>query len=317
MSTGRAELLTVLYAGADDDWPDYARALPAAFEALGLPARLLREADPRTVDYVVYAPSGGLRDFTPFTRAKAVLSLWAGVESIVANPTLTQPLVRMVDAGLTQGMIDYVAGHVLRHHLGLDAHLGRSDGIWRADLVPPLASQRAVGVLGLGALGAAAARALAGLGFDVAGWSRRPREIPGIACHAGADGLAAVLARSEILVALLPATPATERLIDAAALARLPAGAVLINPGRGMLIDDDALLAALDRGQVAHATLDVFREEPLPPAHPFWAHPRVTVTPHIASATRPATAAQSIARSIAEVEAGGPVSHLVDRSEGY
>jgi glyoxylate/hydroxypyruvate reductase len=126
-----------------------------------------------------------------------------------------------------------------------------------------------------------------------------------------------VLARAEILVLLLPATPSTDGLIDAARLARLPRGARLINPGRGTLIDDAALLAALDEGRVGHATLDVFREEPLPPEHPYWAHPRVTVTPHIAAETRPATAAAVIAENIARVEAGEPLLHRVDRTLGY
>jgi glyoxylate/hydroxypyruvate reductase A len=223
----------------------------------------------------------------------------------------------MVDEGLTRGMVEWVAGHVLRYHLGIDDHVLGQDGVWRGGVIPPLARWRRVAVLGLGEIGGAVAQNLAAFGFDVEGWSRRPRELPGIATRSGPDGLAAVLARSEILVTLLPATAATGNLLDAAALALLPPGARLINPGRGTLIDDAALLAALDSGHLAHATLDVFRTEPLPPDHPFWAHPKVTVTPHVASETRPETASEAIAANIRRGENGLPFLHVVDRTTGY
>jgi len=307
----------LLFSAPAADWPVWRPHLERACAERGLAVTITDHApDPARIDYIAYAPGGGLTDFTPFTRLRAVLSLWAGVERITGNPTLRVPLARMVDPGLTAGMVEYVAGHVLRHHLGMDAHLRLQDGVWRHDLVPPLARARRVGLLGLGALGGACAGALAGLGFDVAGWSRRPREA-GFPTFAGEEGLAAILARSDIVVMLLPATPATEGLLDAGRLACLPPGAVVINPGRGQLIDDDALLAALDAGRLAHATLDVFREEPLPPGHPFWAHPRVTVTPHIASETRPATAATVIAENIRRAGSGAPLLHLVDRAAGY
>jgi glyoxylate/hydroxypyruvate reductase A len=161
------------------------------------------------------------------------------------------------------------------------------------------------------------AATLAGIGFDVRGWSRRPRELAGIDTYAGHDGLADVLRSADILVTLLPATPQTTNLIDARTLALLPEGARLINPGRGSLIDDAALLDALDSGRLAHATLDVFRTEPLPPDHPFWAHPRITVTPHVASETRPETASEAIAANIRRGEDGERLLHLVDRDEGY
>jgi glyoxylate/hydroxypyruvate reductase A len=310
--------VTVLFAAPPPRWDQYRAPLTEALAEAGVDARLVTEApDPSAVDYMVFAPSGPVSDFTPFTRLKLVQNLWAGVETIVDNPTLTQPLARMVDDGLTEGMVEWVTGHVLRHHLGMDLHILNQDGVWRNDIVPPLARDRQVGILGLGALGTACARALAALNFRVTGWSRRPRDIPGIACRSGEDGLAEVLAASGILVLLLPLTPATENTLDARRLALLPGGAVIVNPGRGPLIDDEALLAALDTGAVGHATLDVFREEPLPPAHPFWAHPRVTVTPHIASETRPRSAARVVAENIRRGEAGAPFLHLVDRTLGY
>jgi glyoxylate/hydroxypyruvate reductase len=309
--------LTLLFAAGPDMYAEYRGPLASALGARGLSHAVVTDsAAPETVDYIVYAPASAVQDFRPFTRCKAVLNLWAGVERVAPNPTLTQPLCRMVDPALTQGMVEYVTGHVLRYHLGMDAHIHAKPGHWDAQ-EPPLAHERPVGILGMGALGLACARALAGLGFDVQGWARSPRATEGIVLHHGADGLRALLARSQILVTLLPHTPETENILNADTLSLLPRGAAIINPGRGALIDDDALLAALEEGQIGAATLDVFRVEPLPADHPFWAYPRVTVTPHIAATTRAVTAAQVIAENVARGEAGLPFLHQVDRARGY
>ncbi|PTQ66996.1 2-hydroxyacid dehydrogenase [Celeribacter persicus] len=308
--------LTILFSAPDRLWPAYATALPEALRKAGINARLTREADPAVVDYIVYAPNEILSDFTPFTRAKAVLSLWAGVEKIAPNTTLTQPLCRMVDAGLALGMRDYVVGHVMRYHLGMDRHIHGLKGVWD-QTTPPLARDRKVTVLGLGELGRTCAIALSTLGFDVTGWSRRPKEVPGITCLSGPQGLKTALSTAEILVLLLPDTAQTQDILNTDSLKRLPKGAMLINPGRGTLIDDDALLAALDSSQIGHATLDVFRTEPLPGDHPYWLHPKVTVTPHIAAETRPATASEVIAENIRRGETGEAFLHLVDRGAGY
>jgi glyoxylate/hydroxypyruvate reductase A len=309
--------LTVLFAAGAGMFDDYRTPLRDALDARRLKhALLVTDAPPAQVDYIVYAPSSTLQDFSPFTRCKAVLSLWAGVERIVPNTTLTQPLARMVDPALTQGMVEYVTGHVLRYHLGMVAQARVPKGAW-VQAEPPLAAERRVGILGAGELGQACARALQALGFDVQLWGRTARTEPGLTIQHGAPGLEAVLKRSEILVTLLPRTPQTENLLDATRLGRMPRGAFLINPGRGALIDDAALLEALDQGQIAHATLDVFRVEPLPADHPYWHHPNVTVTPHIAAATRATTASQVIAENIARSEQGLPLLHLVDRGRGY
>ncbi|MCB1352503.1 MAG: glyoxylate/hydroxypyruvate reductase A [Rhodobacteraceae bacterium] len=308
----------LLFSCSDDEHAAFAPPILEACRERGLDIRAARVAlNPAAVDYIVFTPDGPVSDFAPFTGLKAALSLWAGVERIVGNPSLTAPLCRMVDPGLTAGMVEYVTGHVLRYHLGLDAVLAAQDGEWRPGLAPPLADHRTIGILGLGALGAAVGGALAALGFRVIGWSRRPKQVEGLECLSGEAGLIEVLMRAGILVTLLPATPETENLLDVTRLAVLQRGARIINPGRGSLIDEAALLAALDSGQVAHATLDVFRTEPLPPEHPFWAHPNVTVTPHIAAATRPGTAAEVIAENIRRGEAGEPFLHRVDRSAGY
>lgn len=306
----------ILFAGRPDSWPNYEPHLRSQLEQLGVDADLRIEFAPDQVDYIIYAPNGPVTDFTPYTRLKAVLSLWAGVERVVPVVPADVPLTRMVDSGLEKGMTEWVAGHVLRYHLGMDAQILGQNGKWTPQ-IPPLAQDRGVTVLGLGALGTAAAKALAQLGFRVSGWSRTQKSVDGVTCHAGREGLEAALRGAEIVVLLLPDTPATENTLNTETLALLPRGAKVINPGRGPLIDDNALLAALDSGQVAHATLDVFRVEPLPPEHPYWAHPNVTVTPHIASETRDSTAAEVIAENIRRSEAGEPLLHRVDRSLGY
>ena len=297
-------------------WPDYASLLPMALAQAGLTAEIVTHApDPATVDYIIYAPSAPLQDFSPFTACKAVLSLWAGVERIAPNPTLTQPLCRMVDTGLTEGMVEWVMGHTLRHHLGMDRHILNPHHQWNPTC-PPLARERPVAMLGMGALGTACARALTALHFPVTGWSRTAKDIPGIQCLHGDDGLQTALGQADIVVTLLPKTPETENLLNATRLAWCKAGAVILNPGRGALIDDAALLHALDAG-LGHATLDVFRVEPLPQDHPFWTHPRVTVTPHIAADTRPIGAVRVLVENIRRGQAGEPLLHLVDRSLGY
>jgi glyoxylate/hydroxypyruvate reductase A len=307
-----------LFSAPPEHWPLWRPHLLAAFAAAELDVTLTDDpSGPWTFDYLIYRPGGPVQDLAPFSRLKAVLSLWAGVEAIVGTVPRHIPLCRMVDEGLTRGMSEWVAGHVLRYHLGLDAHILGQDGVWRNGIIPPFAAERTIGLLGLGELGRAVAATLAGIGFDVRGWSRRPRELAGIDTYAGHDGLADVLRSADILVTLLPATPQTTNLIDARTLALLPEGARLINPGRGSLIDDAALLDALDSGRLAHAPLVVFRTEPLPPDHPFWAHPRITVTPHVASETRPETASEAIAANIRRGEDGERLLYLVDRDEGY
>lgn len=312
-------MINVLFAAGAHNWQDYQQPLADAFREQGLEVALFQDASDLPadhVDYIIYAPGSPLQDFRPFSRCKAVLSLWAGVEKIVGNQTLTQPLCRMVDPGLTQGMVEWVLGHTLRYHLALDATLEAQNGVWAPE-IPPLASERPVTILGLGALGQACAQALTRVGFDVTGWSRRPKSIAGLRCLHGPDGLQSALKTAEILVLLLPGTQKTENILNQTTLAQLPKGASILNPGRGTLIDDTALLEALDSGHIARATLDVFRQEPLPAPHPFWAHPKVTVTPHIAADTRASSAARVLADNIFRNQTGQALRHLVDRTAGY
>lgn len=310
-------MINVAFSGKPAGWAEYEAPLRAAFDAAGLDARLAQDHPPEVVDYMVFAPNGPVTDFSPYTRCKALLSLWAGVETVVNNPTITQPIIRMVEDSLTRGMVEWVVGHALRFHLGMDVHIHGQDGVWRDQNYPPLARQRPVTVLGLGALGTACAAALAALDFPVTGWSRSAKSVPGVRTLSGDDGLTEALRGAEIVVLLLPDTPATENALNARTLALLAPGACVLNPGRGPLIDDAALLAALDSGQIGQATLDVFRVEPLPVDHPFWQHPRVTVTPHIAATTRAETAAAKIAETITMLQAGETPPHVVDRTAGY
>ena len=311
--------IPVLFHAGPGRWEEYERPLTEAAHAAGLELDIGPDLEPARARYIVYAPwtdDTPRLDLAALPELRAVLSLWAGIESIVDEVPREVPLTRMVDDGLTRGMVEYVTGHVLRHHLGMDAHIVNPGHVW-AQAAPPLARDRRVTILGLGALGQHCAETLVALGFDVTGWSRSPKQIAGVRCLSGDEGFGAALDGAEIVVLLLPLTAATENVLDAAALARLAPGAVVINPGRGGLVDDAALLAALDTGQVGHATLDAFRVEPLPPSDPYWAHPKVTVTPHIASETRPATAARVIVENIRRAEGGDPLLHQVDRAAGY
>jgi glyoxylate/hydroxypyruvate reductase A len=312
-------MIRILFSAPKTDWDDYRDILADALQAVGVKADVehtLTPSSPETIDYIVYAPSSKMRDFSPFSSVKLVQNLWAGVEDVATNDTLTHPLARMVDSGLTDGMVEWCVGHVMRHHLGLDRDINRTDRVW-APVIPPLATDQTVVVLGLGALGAAVANALSSLKFHVRGWSRSEKHIAGVECHSGENGLTQALHGADIVVLLLPQTPATGNILNANRIALLADGAVLINPGRGPLIDDRAVLAALDSEKLSHATLDVFRVEPLPQNDPYWTHPKVTVTPHVASATRPASAARVIAENIRRGEAGQPFLHLVDRAQGY
>jgi glyoxylate/hydroxypyruvate reductase A len=248
-----------------------------------------------------------------------IAALGAGVDHLFADPAfpVEVPVVRLVDPYMTAAMSEYVQFQVLRlHRQDLDYLEQQREAMWR-ERPQPNASERRVGILGLGALGSDAAFRLSVTGFDVAGWSRRPRKLPGIHCHSGADGLTALLRRSEILVCLLPLTPETAGILDRRLFAALPRGAAIVNCGRGGHLVEADLLPALDSGQLSAAVLDVFREEPLPPAHPFWRHPRIVVTPHAAAATHAPTAAAIIAENLKRRRAGRPLVNRVDPRQYY
>lgn len=308
--------IKILFSANEENWKRYKAPLQDALDDKSLDYELGITIIPSEVDYIIYAPSSPLQDFSPYTKLKAVLNLWAGVEGVTNNKTLNVPLARMVDSGLTDGMVEWVTGHTLRHHLGIDKHIHGQDGIWRS-YVPPLAKDRVITILGLGTLGTACGIALKRLGFNVRGWSRREKRVDGIQCFYGDEQIDSSLMDADIVVLLLPDTPLTQNILNQHTLNLLKRGAFVLNPGRGPLIDDDALLAALDSGQIEHATLDVFRIEPLPQNHQYWSNNKVTVIPHKASETRPKTASQVIAMNIGRAENGQELLYLVDRENGY
>ena len=214
-------------------------------------------------------------------------------------------------------MTEYVLYWVLHYHRDFHRYFAQERQAHCEKYRGPTTAERRVGILGVGELGADAAQKLIALGFDVAGWSRRPKSIAGMESFAGDDGFLPFLARTDILVCLLATTPATEGIINARTLAALPNGAIFINPGRGAHVVDDDLIAAVDSGHIAAAVLDVFYQEPLPATHAFWRHPRITVTPHAAAWHAAEHAAEHIAHNIQRIVDGKPPHPVVDRATGY
>jgi len=311
-------MIKILFSASQKDWKKYKTELIRAMDDTKLVYEITTDLNCLDVNYIIYAPSGGLEDFSKFKSLKAILSLWAGVENITGNTTIKVPLCRMVDTGLTQGMVEWVTGHVLRHHLDLDKYIKVQDGVWRNNTYPPLASDRNLTILGLGELGLSCAKTLSDLNFKVHGWSRSQKNnVENIKCYFGNDGLIEALSRAEILILLLPLTKETNGLIDERMLSKMPYGSIILNPGRGHLINDSALLRAIESGQVSHATLDVFEIEPLPKDHRYWVNEKVTVTPHIASVTRASSSCDVIAKNILRGERGDSFLYLVDRKKGY
>jgi glyoxylate/hydroxypyruvate reductase len=257
--------------------------------------------------------------FAEQKKLKAAFALGAGVDSLLAAEGLPPglPLYRIEDAGMADQMVEYALYACLERLRGFARYRAEQAArIWGQGRYAERSELR-VSVLGLGVLGGAVARALSDFGFSVSAWSKSPKTLPGIACHSGPDGLAATLSKADLLIILLPLCPDTEGLLDEARLSLLPSGAWLVNLARGGLVHEDAMLAALDDGRLGRAMLDVFRAEPLPPGHPFWTHPLVSVTPHIAAITPEEKAARQIAAGIAALEGGGQPPGRVDRLAGY
>lgn len=259
------------------------------------------------------------QDFRSFPNLRAVFSLGAGVDHLLGDDSLPRgvPIVRLVDDDLTTGMSEYILLNVLRFQ--------RLDPIYRSQQrrqkwlrhTPPSAAETRVGILGLGELGRDAALKLAALGYNVAGWSRTPKDIAGIETFTGDDGLQAHLRRTRILVCLLPLTEQTRGILNLQVFRSLEDDAFLINAGRGGHLIEQDLLTALDTGVLAGAALDVFDVEPLPPGHAFWRHPRLILTPHVASLTNPRSASSRISESILRIERGETLKHVVDLGRGY
>ncbi|MDU0341998.1 2-hydroxyacid dehydrogenase [Bosea rubneri] len=279
--------------------------------------------DRRAVHYVASwkHPEGSLAGLP---NLAAIFSLGAGVDHIFADSRLPQvPIARVVDPDLTTRMSEYVVLHCLSQLRQLPRYMAQQRaGIWEDDRNQPAAREVRVGVMGLGELGLDAVAKLRVVGFDVAGWSRSPKVIEGVPTYSGEAGMAEFLARTDILVCLVPLTPETRGMLNRALFAGLArdgrlGGPVLINAGRGGLQVEADILASLAAGELKAAVLDVFETEPLPQESPLWTHPAVTVTPHNAAMSAPETVAAQVAAQIRRLEAGEPLEHIVDPARGY
>ncbi len=275
-------------------------------------------ADRNAIKYaVVWAPPAGA--IATFPNLKAVVSISAGVDHVLRDPELPRhlPVLRTVGPDMMQRMREYVALHVMSHHRELmTTDVNQRRRIWK-QVATPLATQRRVGVMGLGLIARSCAQTLASLGFQTAGWSRSGCVVDGVTVYRGVEELDNFLSRTDILVCLLPLTPETRDILNADRMTRLPQGARIINVGRGGLLVDEELLTLLDSGQIGGATLDVFRTEPLPEDHPFWTHPKIRVTPHIAAMYDARSSAAMVADSIRRFEATGTCDTVALPVQGY
>ena len=293
---------------------DFADALPEA----ELEVWCEGVAPPRCDYAVVWAPP--LAMLPELAQVKAIFNTGAGVDALLGLGAALPhgiPIVRLGDAGMGLQMAEYVTHALLRYFRRFDEYeMQARSRQWRP-LAPHQKPDFAVGVLGMGVLGSRVLEALAPFGFPLRGWSRTQKEKAGVACFAGADGLDEFLRGTRVLVNLLPLTPATSNLLNGSNLAKLPPRAYLINLGRGAHVAEPDLLALIKSGHIAGATLDVFRNEPLPPQHPFWLEPRITITPHVSALTLRRESVQQIAAKIRDLEAGKPIADVVNRNEGY
>lgn len=258
-------------------------------------------------------------EFATFPNLKFVASTSAGVDRLLTDPDFPAhvPIIRSINTQRSATMCAWVCYHVIGHHRRFAGYReNQSKKVWEFLRYPP-PDEVGIGVMGLGTLGGTTARTLKGFMFDVAGWSRSPKPMDGIETFAGQEQFPAFLKRSDIIVSILPGTPETTDLLNRETLALLPEGAYIVNCGRGNVIDDDALIAAMDSGHIAGAALDVFRTEPLPEDHPFWSHPKVTVTPHYSSNGGAKFGVGVVVENIRRVRAGQPLQDVVDKEAGY
>ncbi len=314
MTAHRRQVILFHSEFSDPSWPDtIQRALPD-FDV----RRSLDGVAPEdVVAAVVWKHPPGLLE--PLSNLKLIQVLGAGVDHFLADDRLPKgvPIARLVDPGLTDRMTEYVLLHTLALHRRL-AETDRAQRERRWEFIHPAPPSRScVGILGLGHLGLSCATALSALGFRVVGWSRSPKPKHKFSTYAGPDQFSGFLRRCDILVLLLPLTPQTRDLVDAGFFENVREGAALINVARGALVVDADLVSALDSGRLRHAVLDVFRQEPLPVDHPFWGHPRITMTPHNSSATNPETAIGQVTGNIRRALSGVPPMNIVDPGIGY
>jgi glyoxylate/hydroxypyruvate reductase A len=297
-----------------DSWIKHLRALDPGLDVRVWPATGAADE----IEFILCwkHPLGELKKFP---NLKCIASLGFGVDHILKDPDLPPgvPIARLVDEFMIEAMSEYILAAVLYHTRRFDLfRQDQSQKKWQARRPLPPQNVR-VGIMGLGHLGADAAQKLRLLGFQVSGWSRTPKPVEGLSAWAGPEALEEFLARTDVLVCLLPLTRATRGILNKRTFARLPAGAYIINAARGEHLVEEDLLSALDSGHLSGACLDVFREEPLPGSHPFWNHPRITMTPHSASLTVPKTVAPQLVENYRRVRSGLAPLHVIDIQKGY
>lgn len=289
-----------------------------AAEAPDLPFHIWPDTgNPEAIEYLVawQPPAAFLRSLP---NLKLLFSIGAGVDQIgLEQLPDTVSVVRMVEPGIVSGIVEFATMAVLALHRNVLHYQRAQRAAEWLQLEVVRAAERRVGIMGLGVLGQAVLHALAPFDFALRGWSRTPKQLPGIACYSGSDALESFLGGCDILVCLLPLTDATCRILDQRLFMCLPRGAALVNLGRGGHLDQSALLEALDSGRISAAVLDVCEPEPLPSGHPYWQHPSILLTPHIAGVTRPDTAARIVLENIRRHRRGEPLHNVVDRAAGY
>ena len=310
--------MILLFISHEDSAKRWRKALSVALPELEFRFWPDEIGDPSEIDYILaWKPPKG--EIKRYPNLKAILSIGAGIDHLAEDPELPShiPVSRLVDRCLTQGMTEYILYWVIHHHRSFKEYKEFSaNKEWR-QIPQEDARKRRIGLLGLGELGSNAAEKLASLDYDVAGWSRSHKDIPNVQSFHGPENLKPFLNRTDILICLLPMTKETNGIINKKTLSQLPASAVVINCARGAHVVDDDLIESIDMGHISSAVLDVFHTEPLHPDHPFWSHPKITVTPHMASLTVAHSAADYVAENIRRVERGENPLNMVDFSKGY
>ena len=306
---------------SSDEWNTYSPYLKKYMIKKKLnPNNLIKNVDDfhNDIKYIIYSPSSNLKNFNSFPNLSAILNLWAGVEKVVNNKTLNVPLIRLIDKNMTQSMVEWCITHVLRYHIESDNYVINKYNKWKINFLPNLSKNTNIGILGYGILGKAVGIQLSKLGFNVHGWSKNKKKpIKKTKLFYGDQGLKEMLPKVKILLILLPLTNETENLINYSNMELLQKNSYIINAGRGHIINDDDLLNMLKIGHIKHATLDVFRKEPLPKNHTFWRNPKITVSPHIAAVTRPKSSSKIIIKNILKLEKNMIPFGLVNTKKEY
>ena len=298
---------------------EYKKILEEEIKTQSLECNIIEDISRNSeVNAIIYSDESEISDFSIFPDDTVIFSIFAGVEKTLLNKSIRQPLVRLIDIEMTECMAEWCAAHVMRYHLDLDEFIRPDKKEWKIyNKERLLANQINIGILGLGTLGSATAQKLKKLDFKVTGWSATEKKIVGVRSLIGPDGLTRILSTSDYLILLLPLTEKTKTIINSDSLKVVKTGAILINAGRGGLIEDNDLLKALDSGKLSGCTLDVFNEEPLPQEHPFWSHDKVTVTPHISAPTRLRSSIKSILKNIDRIKKGLQPLGLVEKERFY